>query len=379
MLHLRSLLIRRDNIMTKTNADIISVAHLIGILIKGSIGSDEIQARCPFCNDTKFHLYMNTRANVYYCQRCKASSDAVGLYMYYFNLSRSQAIDDLLLNSVELWKEECMGGCNYRYDIVNGNSRKYKIQPCKGKEIRPLLYRHKVYNSLLDLCPLYPEHKISLLERGFSTEAITYYGYKSVPLGEKRNRIVETLAQKYDLDGIPGFYIDKGKWKMCANRGFFIPVRDSQRLIQSLQIRHDSGSRYSTFSSSRFSSGYKCPSFIHVTGNINSDVISITEGPLKSDLSSFLGNYDLFIAPCGIGSIKYLEDTLKILCPPNSKKIIVDRTDMDKYTNKWVMIKQKEIIDVASKYGIVTQENWPACINGIDDWRLVEQMLSKAA
>lgn len=139
---------------------------------------------------------MNTRANVYYCQRCKASSDAVGLYMYYFNLSRSQAIDDLLLNSVELWKEECMGGCNYRYDIVNGNSRKYKIEPCKGKEIRPLLYRDKVYNSLLDLCPLYPEHKNSLLERGFSTEAITYYGYKSVPLGEKRNRIVETFSQK---------------------------------------------------------------------------------------------------------------------------------------------------------------------------------------
>lgn len=44
--------------------------------VLGTAKTEEVRIHCPFCGDDKFHGYVNTTKNVFYCQHCGASPDA---------------------------------------------------------------------------------------------------------------------------------------------------------------------------------------------------------------------------------------------------------------------------------------------------------------
>lgn len=75
--------------------------------------------------------------------------------------------------------------------------------------------------------------------------------------------------------------------------------------------------------------GTSVPSYIHITGNCNSDTVYLTEGGLKSDVASYLSGDKLFIGLTGVQNTGFLKEVISSLSP----KKIVEAVDMDVRSN----------------------------------------------
>lgn len=149
---------------------------------------------------------------------------------------------------------------------------------------------------------LEPQHRRNLRERGLDDHIIDGNLYRSLPTDWRlRQQVTDRLASRYDLSGVPGFYLQDGGWRMTGFQtgGFLIPVCTKDNLIQGLQIRLDEappiwvpqpdgsvkqkkGERYRSFSSSHKKTGAASKCFIHVVGDQHSRTLYLTEGPSKS-------------------------------------------------------------------------------------------------
>lgn len=222
---------------------ILEVANLCGLNIAPySLGQREVKAQCPFCDDKKHHLNINTENNQWYCFKCGSYGNDVSLYAQIHGISNRDAVREL--------KKNGLGG--KRGQIYTRN-----VNPAPA--MRSLYDRHDVYYELLRMLHLDTQHRNNLISRGLSVENIRQFMYKSVPRDQNIRRVViRRLLDKYDLSGIPGFYREYGEWKMYVPKtgGFFIPVCDSDGYIQGLRMRLDSGdSRYKWFSTANFPEG----------------------------------------------------------------------------------------------------------------------------
>ena len=341
--------------------NILDVARLCRLEIdERTLGCIEVQANCPFCNDKKKHLYLNTQKQKFNCQKCKVGGDATRLYELNENLNRETAFSRLINNP----------------DVYVSTSYA-PVQKVNQYELRSLEERHAVYLNFLKLLHLSSFHRQNLNKRGLSDEIIDGNMYKTVPLDfVERDRILYKLLENHDLKGIPGFYFNekKGSWMMTAKAGFFVPVCTKDNLIQGMQIRldrSDDNKKYRWFSSSKYNNGCAAHGWIHVTGDISSGTVNITEGSLKSDIASYLTCGGLFVGLPGADSLNYLEETLLSLNP----YIINECLDMDKFTNEWV-IKARRKVEQLSKRHCLTFESckWnpgsKGHRNGIDDYLL---------
>lgn len=134
-------------------------------------------------------------------------------------------------------------------------------------------------------------HRAKLLLRGFTDAEVDRLGYVSAPQPDETDAIAAELA-KYDLRGVPGFYREKGGWRLRdLGSGIYIPVRDAQRRIRGIQIRRDEGEpRYVWLSSNGKPEGtgpgapvHFCrPERVRATGEA-----LLTEGALKGAVISF--------------------------------------------------------------------------------------------
>lgn len=143
----------------------------------------------------------------------------------------------------------------------------------------------RVYSSLLGLLTLSAFHRSSLESRGLSPQAIEANLYRSNPSRAYAETVCRTLG---DVEGVPGFYYERG-WRMSDyGPGFFIPVRDSKGRIRGLQFRKDEGSpKYLWLSSASKNRGASSGAPLHFAKahliNPQQKVI-ITEGSLKADV-----------------------------------------------------------------------------------------------
>ena len=63
------------------NFDLVDTAELCGINIKRStLTNDEVEARCPYCCDHRYRMYLNRLTNMFYCHNCGTGGNAVTLY-----------------------------------------------------------------------------------------------------------------------------------------------------------------------------------------------------------------------------------------------------------------------------------------------------------
>lgn len=368
--------------------DVVDTALLCGLDIKQStLGNDEVQARCPYCGDYKYRMYLSSQPenSTFWCHNCGTGGNAVTLYAD-FNpqgkrISTREAYAELLDNP------------QVKSGIPNEQPRQHKSEP-----IRCLVERSEIYLEMLSLLTLEDKHYQNLLNRGMSDAIIKGNMYRSIPTDWKKcQQVVDSLASKYDLSCVPGFYTRNNRWKManCHYSGILIPVCDMNNQIQGLQIRLDEpppktitlpdgskitkkGERFRWFSTGGMSNGKKyyengtgIASCIHVVGDLNSDTLHITEGAMKADIASYLSGGELFIGLTGVQNVKYLKEVVGKLNP----KRILECIDMDVRSNPHVQKAQSKIrsicVPLCDEYRPFV---WPVEQKGIDDWLFFEKL-----
>lgn len=363
--------------------DVVDTAVLCNLDIKQStITREEVQARCPYCGDYRYRMYLSHRMDnaTFWCHNCGTTGNAVTLYAD-FNpegrrLTNAEAYHELLHHP------------DVRCDEVPDTAGDYRTL-----QIRPLHERSDIYLNFLSLLDLEEKHLRNLLSRGLSKEIIDGNMYRSIPTDpSKRRKVLNQLSQRFDLSGIPGFYTKNNKWQManCRYSGILIPVCDMNNQIQGLQIRFDDpppkiiqnpdgtktekkGERFRWFSTGGeyYENGTGISSYIHVVGDANCDTLHLTEGPMKADIASYLSDGELFIGLTGVQNVRYLAEVVKKLHP----KRIVECIDMDVRTNPHVQRAQSKIrsicMPLCEDYRTFT---WPIEQKGIDDWLLFEKL-----
>ena len=363
--------------------DVVDTAVVCNLDIKqATINDDEVQAKCPYCNDYKYRMYLSHRMEnaTFWCHNCGTGGNAVTLYAD-FNpegrrLSNAEAYNELL-----------------HHPDVRCDEVPYEAGDHKELQIRPLHERSQIYLAFLQLLDLEEKHHRNLLNRGLSEEIIAGNMYRSIPTDPaKRRRAITALAEQYDLAGIPGFYTKNNKWQManCRYSGILIPVCDKDNQVQGLQIRLDEpppkivtnpdgtktekkGDRFRWLSSrgEYYPNGTGISSYIHVVGDISCDTLHLTEGPMKADIASYLSDGELFLGLTGVQNVRYLASVLKELKP----KRIIECIDMDVRTNPNVQKAQSKIrsicMPLCEEYRTFT---WPQEQKGIDDWLLFEKL-----
>ena len=212
--------------------DVVDTALLCGLDIKpGTLGNNEVQARCPYCGDYKYRMYLSRQPekSTFWCHNCGTGGNAVTLYADFNPGGRRLTTKEAYLELLD-HPQVHTGESPYEHD-------RYIPEP-----IRPLHERSQIYLELLSLLTLEEKHRQNLLRRGLSDEIIRGNMYRSIPTNWKQRRqAVEQLASRYDLSGMPGFYTRNFRWDLssCRYSGILIPVCDKNSRIQGLQLRLD--------------------------------------------------------------------------------------------------------------------------------------------
>lgn len=321
-----------------------------------------IDACCPFCDDTRYHLNINLDSNVWRCNRCGEYGGMIDLYGRMHGLNNKEAYksikEGLKIDSTNVTPKK----------VIKRESTEIEI------EVRGDLDVHAVYSAMLQFpeFKLKKEHCENLKNRGFSDCLIEAFGYKSMPEKKKENE--EGIPKKledmgFDLLGIPGFYKENGKTKMVIDhKGFIIPVRNANGKIVQAQIRKDSGDPKYVYLSSRYKdNGTRTLIRVHVAGDLRkSKKVYITEGPLKADIASTLLGVP-FIALQGVNCQAHLPTALSAL-KNIGVETIVEAFDMDKFTNPFVKKAVLKVTEMIKSYGIeVSHAKWDPKFKGIDD------------
>lgn len=357
------------------NFDLLDTAELCGLDIKSrTLAKEEVEARCPYCNDHRYRMYLNRITHMFFCQNCGTGGNAVTLYA------------DCNPKGIRLTNYE-----SYKALSAEPSVRQYDVPVIESRgepPIRELSERSEIYLEFLKLLRLEKDHLTNLLNRGLSTEIIKGNMYKSFPTDKtERQWICDNLAARYDLTDVPGFYRSGGRWSIIGLKsGILIPICSKDNLIQGLQIRFDNppvkritaadgkvtekvGGRFRWLSTggNGFADGTGITSYIHVTGDVSSDTLYLTEGGMKADIASYLSGGRLFIGLTGVQNVRYLKEIVTSLHP----KRIVECLDMDVRTNPQVQRAQSKIQAICTP---LCEEYkrffWPKEQKGIDDFML---------
>ena len=344
---------------------IVNAARRCGVAINSrTLHHREVEASCPFCHDhgpEKYHLSLNTDKDLYRCNLCGAHGNSVTLYARLMGVSNKEA-----------------------YQALSQEGKVYPMprqEASKEDEERQLMaleQRHAAYTAMLEHLTLLPQHRDNLLERGLSEKRIQVNQYRSMPETDAGRRLLAALLRAcgHELLGLPGFRTYYGDWTISGPKGFLIPVRNKDGLIQGMKIRLDDADnpsrKYRWLSSRDMPNGTRSYSYIHVTGDTTQKRAFLTEGPLKGDVASYLAHDALFVCVGGVNAIHGLKDTLKALGVTQ----VVEAMDMDQMTNpnvrSAVLTMRREVQAIKGlKY---TKYTWDPAYKGVDDY-----LLSRAA
>jgi DNA primase len=337
---------------------ILDAARRCGLVLNDrTLEWEEVEASCPFCGDNgpgKYHLFLNTTKNVYRCVLCEEKGNSVSLYAKMEGVSNRQAFEAL--------SEK---GRLYRFPQRSLSKKPAERSP----SVLPV--RHDTYYDMLMHLELSPKHKADLLARGLSEERIERNMYRSLPQSRSARRLLAgILSDFHDLEGIPGFYVNKGYWDISGHTGLLVPYCDKDGYIQGMQIRLDDecdpDRKYRWLSSRGMAHGTRSHAHIHVTGDTHAKTAYLTEGGLKGDVASFLDDDALFICFAGVNAISDLEGTLRDL--PNVEETVI-ALDMDKLMNWRVRKALDRLTALVKSLGLrVRLMNWNVSFKGVDDF-----------
>ena len=353
--------------------DIYDVADQLGLELKKQHPKSS-DYNCPFC-DGGAKLNLNVEHNVFRCNRCGEYGGMIDLFCKLTGTADRKTAYRLLAE-------------HNGYSVAQRQIRKKTVSGIKEAEKTDIQTLHKCYSALLNILTLSPSHKKNLLARGLSEEQIRMNMYRSVPRGEYEHIVYRLLEKNINLIGVPGFYVSNdGEIRINLHQcmgGFFVPVFNEQRQIQGMQIRLDdpfeSKRKYIWLSSSEKNGGCSSGSPVQISGDIfNSEVIYVTEGPLKGQIAHYLSGKP-FIAVAGVNQQREL-DSLFLRIKENGKcNTIVDAFDMDDDKNEHVLRGHRNLAWLAAKYGFSPKRiTWDRHYKGIDDFLLAVRNMKGGA
>ena len=220
----------------------------------------------------------------------------------------------------------------------------------------------KVYESLLDCLVLEDKHLKQLIARGLPEHIVIKNRYRSTPTKLDGKFVCKYLSDLYDLDYVPGFYLDEtGRNMNIKGSGIFIPYRNVEGTIRGMQVRPDRGTaKYFWFSSADLSKGASSGSFVHFARpNVAKarKELYVTEGGLKADCIASLGGHGV-AAIAGVTAVDYEVLAAEIKAGiPEVEKIILS-FDVDWKTNPHVKEPMLRLLDVLRQYFKVEIEDW---------------------
>jgi len=240
-----------------------------------------------------------------------------------------------------------------------------------------------VYRAMLSELTLSARHRTQLGHRGLAAAAIERSGYRTLTL-DGRSKLIGRLRSQFDgkiLRSTPGIYFDarRTSWRLAGPPGLLIPVRDLKGYILALKIRRDGSGRgsgsspdpkYLWLSSKRRGGpGPGNPPHVPVWEG-KTDVIRLTEGELKSDVSTDIGNI-LTISVPGVSSWRTALPALLALQPAQVRLAFdADATENPNVARAlraaWAELSTRRS-PVATTFDMVL-ERWPSSAgNGLDD------------
>lgn len=353
----------RGNYVEITAYDVLDRVHLHIIRQTG----DELETYCPECDGTSSkkhgHLYINVRKNVFHCQKCKRSGNALQLYAWLENLDTKEAYKIL---AEEITRHE------KRKRDVKVQKREEPVVIPDNEIIAPVEVRDKIYRALLKQLTLNQRDILHLEKRGISREVAFVKFYRSLDVYDVtiRKKICKNIIVETGIEpaNVPGFYKNSGEWDFVPHSGFAIPVRNEKGQIQALQIRitkEGADIRYKWFSSSWLECGTKCKGCVHVVGS-NKKEVFITEGILKADIASHYHNSAVFLAIPGVSNNH--NDVVKILQTLKINKVFV-AFDNDVKTKPEVQNALNKLMETLTEGGIVAEiYEFDEKYKGIDDY-----------
>jgi hypothetical protein len=244
-------------------------------------------------------------------------------------------------------KQDKSGGTYWLYRVDSGtidySSKETELlepPPSKDSKRTNPDVLHKVYSNFLNMLSLSEAHKENLSQRGLSESEIKLRGYRTLPL-RGRSRIARELGGRFgnEIYHVPGFYLkegDNGKTYLtfAGSPGILIPVRNSDNKILGFKIRVDKpreSGKYVWFSSNGRHGGTGAINSLHfpLFDGGSKDIIRITEGELKADISTALSGIWTWSLP-GVNSWRLALPALDEVKP---EKVIV-AFDSDYWENR---------------------------------------------
>lgn len=386
----------------KFSIEIDKIVEFVGIQKdhRSRQGASSYQAKCPFCDDPKFHLNINVNKNAYSCVRCGQAGGALDLY------------GRLVHNTPLIPGKKKAGGngdvlfSNLCKDLYGPNAKPI-VREEKQSMVPTGIYRtadkivHLAYQGILSFphFRLSENHRENLKKRGLDDCTIERNEYRTIPedmswvfqypaLIEEfaKNRFEQKcrklpLLEKTKLEalqagfivgkhlqennvsmkGVPGFFRIDDQWFFKLETGMLIPTRNPVGDIVAIQARKDSGDiRYKTISAKDLPDGVtEGISRTHFPlGNVPASPMTkvyLTEGPLKADVASHLiGEESIFLAIQGVNNTKDFPNIFNWL-KKMGVSTIYNALDMDKLTNPNVAKASRKIRGMAKEYGLSMQ------------------------
>lgn len=339
-------------------------------------GGDSLYYVCPFCDDKSGHLNINPNKGTGGFFRCNKCGKCGGIIQFQ-SLMTGRSEEDVI--------ENFNGDDVYEVSKVEKQRiEKIRNSLAIGGSLAEPERLDSVYRMMLKLLKLNSEHRLNLENRGLSSSAIINKQYKSVPDDDMMTKIpTKIIKSGLKLDGVPGFYKKDGRWTINnLYKGYFIPFKNYNNQITSLQIRLDDSEKrkYIAFSSIGLDSGSKTKIEPHLVGKISRNCIYLTEGALKADIACFLSykiyrRFNSFLAIPGVSNISMLEEVLQHLKSLGVTKVY-DAFDMDKEGNETVSLNNNVKNCVNKVKSLVEKQGLEWCTvrwsheKGIDDYLL---------
>jgi len=304
--------------MHRNEVQIMDVVMKNNIHITGRAGASH-RATCPFCGG-RSTLSITPSQNLFQCFLCGQGGNAAKLD---FLCNPDDYDGDDSKNYVKFLKN--MGNFNGAY---TPEERSFEVNERTSDETCS-----SVYKAMLSLLTLRDNHKKDLLRRGLTEEDVRRFLFKSAPQYKDRYKIPKVLINMgFQLDGVPGFFIENGKWCVKTPKGYLCPVFDGHRnLILGFQVRVDEpidGNKYTWFSSTGKEQGTSSGALGSILPGEYDNTAVIVEGTLKGLVTYCLlkGKVTILTVP-GTKAIKSLEPAYAMY----HGHMLFEAYDMDKY------------------------------------------------
>lgn len=155
----------------------------------------------------------------------------------------------------------------------------------------------RVYRALLRVLTLSLADREALRARDLTDQEIGAGLYRSGPVrdrGTLARRLIDDLGSDRDLEGVPGCYVDRGRygdyWSLRAASGLLVPVSDEQGRIVGMQVRRSGdgpGPRYVWWSSKDMRGGASPGAPLGWFGpDGGAGQLWVTEGPVKAAIAA---------------------------------------------------------------------------------------------